>query len=201
MLAEYLRTGYFKVLRSDRKVAANVHFMCASSKNLAQLVDKKLFSSSLYNQLSTMTLSLPALLTLPEEEITLLAEQYAEQAVKSKALTPLFDLTDKDKHYLLEQRPVSLHALKELVLELVQQKGQHTKGSTHNIFDPAYGITDPKVVAAIRLGKHALKDPQSLSILWQTFKSQSKIATLLGVNRSSVNRRCREYNLIEDNEI
>ncbi len=201
LLAEYLRTGYFKILRSDRKIAAHVHFMCATPKNLTVLVDKKLFSSALYNQLSTMTLSLPTLLTLPEEEITLLAEQYAQQAVKSKALTPLFDLTDKDKNYLLEQRPISLHALKELVLELVQNKGQQTKALTNDLFDPAYGITDPKVVAAIRLGKHALKDQQSLFILWQTFKSQTKIATLLGVNRSSVNRRCREYNLIEDEEI
>lgn len=201
LLAEYLRTGYFKILRSDRKVAAHVHFMCASPKNLSQLVDKKLFSNALYNQLSTMTLSLPTLLTLPEEEITLLAEQYAQQAVKSKALTPLFDLTDKDKNYLLEQRPISLHALKELVLELVQNKGQQTKASTNDLFDPAYGVTDPKVVAAIRLGKHALKDQQSLFVLWQTFKSQTKIATLLGVNRSSVNRRCREYNLIEDEEL
>jgi transcriptional regulator with GAF, ATPase, and Fis domain len=200
LLAEYLRTGHFKVLRSDRKITAQVHFMCSSSKNLAQLVDKKQFSAALYNQLAPMTLSLPALLTLPEDEITLLAEQYAQQAIKSKALTPLFDLTDKDKHYLLEQRPVSLHALKELVLEIVQHKGQHTKAATNDLFDPAYGVTDPKVVAAIRLGKHALKDQQSLCILWQTFKSQTKIATLLGVNRSSVNRRCREYNLIEDEE-
>ena len=29
-----------------------------------------------------------------------------------------------------------------------------------------------------------------MTCLWNKFKNQNKIATLLGVNRSSVNRRC-----------
>ena len=53
----------------------------------------------------------------------------------------------------------------------------------------------PDIAQAVRLGKKALQDPQSMAILWNKFRNQNKIATLLGVNRSSVNRRCQEYNL------
>ncbi|MDR3550270.1 MAG: hypothetical protein P4L31_02570 [Candidatus Babeliales bacterium] len=57
-------------------------------------------------------------------------------------------------------------------------------------------ITDPQLIAASRLGKHALRDPQIMGLLWSKFNNQNKIATFLGVNRSSVNRRCKEYNLL-----
>jgi transcriptional regulator with PAS, ATPase and Fis domain len=62
-------------------------------------------------------------------------------------------------------------------------------------FDPAYNITDPELVQAARLGKKALKDPKTMALLWRKFQNQNKIATFLGVNRSSVNRRCKEYKL------
>jgi len=35
-------------------------------------------------------------------------------------------------------------------------------------------------------------------MLWNKFNNQNKIAAFLGVNRSSVNRRCREYNLLQE---
>ncbi len=41
-----------------------------------------------------------------------------------------------------------------------------------------------------------IRTPQSMAILWNKFRNQNKIAALLGVNRSSVNRRCQEYNLV-----
>ena len=75
------------------------------------------------------------------------------------------------------------------------------KSQKHSIydearFDPAYNITDPEIIEAARLGKHALRDPKIMTMLWSKFKNQNKIASLLGVNRSSVNRRCKEYNLL-----
>ena len=63
-------------------------------------------------------------------------------------------------------------------------------------FDPAYHVTDPNLVEAARLGKHALRDKKVMIFLWNKLKNQSKIASFLGVNRSSVNRRCKDYDLI-----
>jgi DNA-binding protein Fis len=56
-------------------------------------------------------------------------------------------------------------------------------------------VTDPELIEAARLGKHALRDPKIMGQLWATFKNQNQIATFLNVNRSSINRRCKEYNL------
>ncbi len=76
----------------------------------------------------------------------------------------------------------------------MQKSTRHKIHETTN-FDPAYNVAEPEIAQAVRLGKKALKDPQIMAMLWKKFKNQNKIATLLGVNRSSVNRRCQEYDL------
>ena len=72
------------------------------------------------------------------------------------------------------------------------RSSQHPEGGL--VF--AYHVSDPKLVEAARLGKYALKDPKLLNLLWNKFQSQNKIALFLGVNRSSVHRRCKEYGII-----
>ena len=62
--------------------------------------------------------------------------------------------------------------------------------------DPAYHISDFDLVEAARLGKHALKDPKMVAMLMRKFdNNQSKVAMFLGVNRSTVSRRCAEYGM------
>ena len=85
-------------------------------------------------------------------------------------------------------------------IEFDSVHGCHKKSKESNvdstiIFDPAYAVSDPELTHASRLGKQALKDQKIMAMLWHKFKSQSKIASLLGVNRSSVNRRCKDYSL------
>jgi DNA-binding NtrC family response regulator len=65
-------------------------------------------------------------------------------------------------------------------------------------FHPAYQkeVSNPELLRAAQMGKRALKDRHIMTLLWETFKNQNKIATFLGVNRSSVSRRCRDFELI-----
>lgn len=62
----------------------------------------------------------------------------------------------------------------------------------HKIIDSSC----PELQLAAQLGKHALKDVQLMKKLWDKLGSQTKIAELLGVNRSSVSRRCKDYHLL-----
>ena len=138
---------------------------------------------------------MPSLHELSEPEITALAQGFADQIVTEDTYKNLLSLTDKDTSKLYEERPLSLREFKDRVHQLLVQKSSKHNISDVTKFDPAYNVSDPDIAHAVRLGKKALKDPHIMSVLWHKFKSQSKIATLLGVNRSSVNRRCQEYNL------
>lgn len=195
-LAEFIRYGYFHVFKSDQKIASSVRVICSTNQNLATLTQADKFSKALFNELKQTTLSMPSLITLPEDELNALAEGFTEQAIRSQqAFKNLLELTDKEKDKLIHARPVSLQEFKTKVQNLLLNKSKKNHISQEVQFDPAYNVSDPELVQAARLGKKALKDPKIMALLWYKFGSQNKIASFLGVNRSSVNRRCKEYNL------
>jgi transcriptional regulator of aromatic amino acid metabolism len=194
-LAEFITFGFFHKLKSDSKIFSNVRIICSSTKNLSSLVSEDKFSKVLFNELEETSLAMPSLHELSEGEVNTLAQGFAEQIITTQTYKNLLSLTDKDKTKLFNERPLSLHEFRERVHSMLAQKSSKHKISEVTEFDPAYNVTDPEIAHAVRLGKKALKDPQIMAILWNKFKNQNKIATLLGVNRSSVNRRCQEYNL------
>ena len=154
------------------------------------------FSEGLYNELGKTTLSMPSLLELPDKELDELADGFTQQAIKTKDLKDFLILTEKEKNKFIQTRPVSLFECKEKIHAALVNKSKKNDVFEETEFDPAYHISDPELVQAARLGKHALRDQKIMRLLWDKFKSQSKIAQFLGVNRSSVNRRCKEFNLI-----
>ena len=194
-LAEFISFGFFHKLKSDHKVFSNVRIICSTRKNLLQLVNEDAFSKELYNELEQTSLVMPSLHDLSEKEVTALAQGFADQIITEDTYKNLLSLTDKDKAKLYDERPLSLHEFKERVHQILVQKSNKHKISDVIKFDVAYNVSDPDIAQAVRMGKKALKDPHVMAILWHKFQNQSKIATLLGVNRSSVNRRCQEYNL------
>jgi len=195
-LAEFLRYGIYRTFKSDQKHASNVRIICSTNQNLQEMVQEGTFSKELFGELNKTTLVMPSLITLSEDELKNLAAGFSEQAIKTDTFKNFLELTDKEKSRIAHARPASLQELKNRVQQLLTKKSQKSEVHEETQFDPAYSISDPELIEAARLGKHALKDRKIMALLWNKFKNQNKIATLLGVNRSSVNRRCKEYNLI-----
>lgn len=191
-LAEYLIYGIFRTFKSERKTASNVRIICSTNKNLSLLVQEGTFSAQLFNQLKKHTLSMPSLLSVTDEEIQELASGYTEQVVKADDFKSLLALTDREKHKIATVRPISLQELKSKIQHMVQLKSQKNNVQQEVELNPTFEISDPELAQAARLGKHALRDEKMMSLLWNKFKSQSKIASFLGVNRSSVNRRYKK---------
>jgi hypothetical protein len=82
--------------------------------------------------------------------------------------------------------------------ELVEVSGRAQR-ELNAVFIPdlsSVALAKEELVAAARLGKKALQDERVMVMLWNKFQNQNKISVFLGVNRSSVNRRCKEYNLL-----
>lgn len=194
-LAEFISHGYFHMYRSEQKITSKVRIICSTNKNLQTLVQEGKFSKTLFTELKKTTITMPSLLTLSHKEINTLADGLAEQALATQDLKNLLELTEKEKHKLTSNRPVSLQEFKEKIEQLLINKSKKNEIYQETHFDPAYHVSDPDLVQAARLGKKALKDPKLMEMLWHKFKNQNKIANLLGVNRSSINRRLQAYNL------
>lgn len=194
-LAEFIRYNYYHIFKSDQKRMSNVRIICSSTQNLQILVQSGKFSKDLFNELSKTSISMPILSNLPVKELNQLVDGYAQQAIKTDTFKNLLELTDREKDKLINTRPASLQEFKAKIQSILINKSKKNHILEEAQFDPAYKITDPELMHAARLGKKALKDQKIMTLLWQKFSNQNKIATFLGVNRSSVNRRCKEYNL------
>jgi transcriptional regulator with GAF, ATPase, and Fis domain len=194
-LSELIRYGFYRRLKSEQRNPSTVRVICSTNQDLQTLVREQKFSAALFNELSRTSLAMPSLITLPENELVQLADGLTEQAIKTDDLKNFLELTDKEKLKLTNSRPSSLHELKNKVQILLVAKSKKNNIYNETEFDPAYEVSDPDLIEASRLGKQALKDRKVFTMLWRKFENQSKIATFLGVNRSSVNRRCKEYNL------
>ncbi len=194
-LAEFIRQGFFRIFKSEQRVASNVHIIVSSNQNIATLTQEGKFSSELLAELRHTTLCMPSLTTLSKQEIYTLAQGYSEQAIKNQTLKNLLELTHREKEQFATERPSSLYELKNKINHLLIRKSKQNNIEKEAELCSASEISDPQLMEAARLGKRALKDEKIMTLLWQKFKSQNKIATLLGVNRSSVNRRCKEYGL------
>jgi transcriptional regulator with GAF, ATPase, and Fis domain len=196
-LAEFISYGMYRMYKSEQKVASSVRIICSTNQDLQALTQEGKFSKNLFNELKKTSLAMPSLMTLSDNELSDLAEGFTEQALKeSNTFKNLLELNDREKLKIAHQRPVSLQELKTKVQQVLVQKSKKNEIYQETQFDPAYEITDPELVQAARLGKHALRDPKIMGLLWKKFENQNKIATFLGVNRSSVNRRCKEYNIL-----
>ena len=195
-LASFIKTGFYNQFKSDHKIISNVRIICSTNQNLALLAQEGKFSKALFQELRSTIITMPALLTLPEDELHSLTDGFTQQALISDALQHVLALTDKEKNQFSHDRPVSLQELKSRVQNILIKKSKKNQIYQEVSFNPAYDITDPDLIEAARFGKKALQEPRIMTLLWNKFKNQNKIAFFLGVNRSSVNRRCKEYNLL-----
>ncbi|MFZ5954348.1 MAG: sigma 54-interacting transcriptional regulator [Candidatus Dependentiae bacterium] len=194
-LAEFIKYGYYRPYKANQKIFSDVRIICSSSVHISRLVQEGKFSQALFDELKKTSLTMPSLLALSEVELGEIVHGYAEQAIKTQDFKNLLEITEKDVSKLLNIRPTSLQEFKIKVQQLLVQKSKKNNITQEIEFDRGYQLTDPDLVQAARLGKYALRDPQIMKMLWNKFRNQNKIAAFLGVNRSSVNRRCKEHNL------
>lgn len=194
-LAEYLKYGIFRIFKSDQKISSSVRIICSSNQNLQARVHEGSFSGALFNELKKTSISMPSLLTLPQNELDTLADGFSHIALQQQPLGNLFELTDREKTKIALARPISLQELKTKIQQLLIVKSKKNDIEHEPQFHAAYETTSPELIQAARLGKHALRDQRIMVMLWDKFKNQNKIASFLGVNRSSVNRRCKEFSL------
>lgn len=195
-LAEFIRYGVFTIYKSEQRVSSDVRIIFSVSQNPLTLIEQNKLSVALYKEVATTTLAMPSLLTMEEHELQDLIDGFAHQAVESSNFSNLLQISKKDKELLIDRRPASLQEFKTKIQQLLTQKSKDYQIYHETHFDPEFNITNPELLKAANLGKHALKDAQMMSMLWGQFQCQNRIAQFLGVNRSSVQRRCKEYNLL-----
>lgn len=197
MLAEYIKYGYYRIYKSDQRIASSVRILCSSRQNLAQSVQENKFSKALFHELNQAYLRMPSLAELTSEEYQALIESFSEQTLTTSCIKDLLKFTDSEIKKLSNDKPLSLKELKLKIELMLKKKSEHKDMSLKNMhFDVVQGFEEPEFSQAAQLGKKALKDPKILEMLIKRFKSQTKVAEFLGVDRSAVYKRLKRFDLL-----
>ena len=169
--------------------------VCASTDSWQKVVGSGTLIKPLMHELECCVRT-NMIQSLSDKDLLVLVESIIEQFLSEQAFKNLLELTEREKMKIIQPGPESVDELRNKVLQALVQKSKRNLIYSETEFGQALNVDDPELVQAARMGKNALKEPDVMALLWKKFdKNQYKIARFLGVNRSSIFRRCKEYDL------
>ncbi|KKP35580.1 MAG: Two component, sigma54 specific, transcriptional regulator, Fis family [candidate division TM6 bacterium GW2011_GWF2_32_72] len=196
-LAEFIKYGFFHIFKDEHKIFSDVRIICSSNQNLEKLTQERLFSAKLFKELHQTTLIMPKIAALKTLDLNQLIEGFSNQNITQNALKNLLELSDQEKEKLIKEKPIiSLQELKKRTHQMLAEKSKKNNLTPLKTYwTTTENSNDPIIEKASKLGKRALKDEKLMKELWTKLPNQNKIAELIGVNRSSVSRRFKQYEL------
>ncbi len=196
-LLRFLNDGTFRRVGEDHEVHVDVRVICATQKNLVELVQKGMFREDLYYRLNVLTLNLPPLRDCPQDIMPLtelfVARFADEQGVPRPKLAA--DLNTVLTRYAW---PGNVRQLKNAIYRaLTQLDGYELR--PQDILLPDYDA------ATVAVGEDAMEgsldeitsrfERSVLTQLYRNYPSTRKLAKRLGVSHTAIANKLREYGL------
>ncbi|EHD21191.1 MULTISPECIES: transcriptional regulator TyrR [Brenneria] len=195
-LLRFLNDGTFRRVGEDHEMHVDVRVICATKKNLLEMVQRGEFREDLYYRLNVLTLTLPPLRERPADIMPLtelfVARFSDEQGIARPRLAA-------DLHQFLPQYgwPGNIRQLKNAIYRaLTQLEGYELR--MQDIELPAFSVEIPH---SEELLEGSLDDISKrfersvLTRLYQTYPSTRKLAKRLGVSHTAIANKLREYGL------
>ncbi|WP_242388186.1 transcriptional regulator TyrR [Kosakonia cowanii] len=196
-LLRFLNDGTFRRVGEDHEVHVDVRVICATQRNLVELVQKGLFREDLYYRLNVLTLNLPPLRDRPQDIVPLtelfVARFADEQGLPRPKLA--HDLTQLLSRY---NWPGNVRQLKNAIYRaLTQLEGYELRAQDIQL--PDYDA------ATVPVGDDAMEgsldditsrfERSVLIQLYRNYPSTRKLAKRLGVSHTAIANKLREYGL------
>jgi len=196
-LLRFLNDGTFRRVGEDHEVHVDVRVICATQKNLVELVQKGLFREDLYYRLNVLTLNLPPLRDRPQD-IMPLTELFVARFADEQGIARPKLAADLNTVLTRYGWPGNVRQLKNAVYRaLTQLEGYELR--PQDILLPDYDTT------TVAVGEDAMEgsldeitsrfERSVLTQLYRSFPSTRKLAKRLGVSHTAIANKLREYGL------
>ncbi|KEA53653.1 transcriptional regulator [Mangrovibacter sp. MFB070] len=196
-LLRFLNDGTFRRVGDEHEVHVDVRVICATQKNLVELVQKGAFREDLYYRLNVLTLNLPPLRDCPQDIMPLtelfVARFADEQGVPRPKLSS--ELNSVLSRY---SWPGNVRQLKNAIYRaLTQLEGYELRSQD---------VLLPDVDASVMpVGDDVMEgsldditrrfERAVLTQLYRNYPSTRKLARRLGVSHTAIANKLREYGL------
>jgi transcriptional regulator of aroF, aroG, tyrA and aromatic amino acid transport len=195
-LLRFLNDGTFRRVGEDQEMHVNVRVICATQKNLLEMVHKGQFREDLYYRLNVLTLNLPPLRERPEDIIPLtklfIANFCDEQDVAHPKLAT--DLLTVLTQYAW---PGNVRQLKNVLYRaMAQLDGTSLRANDIDLPDFSLSLPVSEEILDGSLDDISKRFERSvLTRLYRTYPSTRKLAKRLGVSHTAIANKLREYGL------
>ena len=191
-LLRVLQDHTFESLGDSRPKQVDTRIICATNRNLPQMVQQGEFREDLFYRINLITVQMPALRER-REDIPLLVEYFARQRARQNGLEPV-EISAEAMEYLSRlPYPGNVRELKNFVERtiLVSQQPHLTEVDFKNQYveiAAKTGVHDTSVHSLEEIEKQMI-----LRALELYGGNLSKVATALGLSRQAVYRRLEKY--------
>lgn len=191
-LLRVLQDHTFESLGDSRPKQVDTRIICATNRNLPQMVQQGEFREDLFYRINLITVQMPALRER-REDIPLLVEYFAKQQARQNGLEPV-EISAEAMEYLSRlPYPGNVRELKNFVERtiLVSQQPHLTEVDFKNQYveiAAKTGVHDTSVHSLEEIEKQMI-----LRALELYGGNLSKVATALGLSRQAVYRRLEKY--------
>lgn len=195
-LLRFLNDGTFRRVGEEHEVKVDVRVMCATQKNLVELVQRGEFREDLYYRLNVLTVTLPPLRER-QADVMPLTELFVARLSDEQGM-PRPKLSSQLVNYLTHYGwPGNVRQLKNAIYRaLTQLEGNELRPQD---------VILPDFDAEVTLGEEALNgslddiskrfERSVLTRLYRTYPSTRKLAKRLGVSHTAIANKLREYGL------
>lgn len=196
-LLRFLNDGTFRRVGEDSEVRVDVRIICATQKNLVELVQKGEFREDLFYRLNVLTLHLPALHDRPQDIMPLADLFVTRFAHEQGVIRPKFasDLSTSLTRY---PWPGNVRQLKNALYRALTQLDRYEL-RPQDILLPDFDA------ATLAVGEEAMEgsldeitrrfERSVLTQLYRSYPSTRKLARRLGVSHTAIANKLREYGL------
>ncbi|MCS3408581.1 transcriptional regulator TyrR [Serratia sp. AKBS12] len=205
-LLRFLNDGTFRRVGEDHEVHVDVRVICATQKNLIELVQRGEFREDLYYRLNVLTITIPPLRERPQD-IMPLTELFVARFADEQGVARPKLASDLGAFLSKYGWPGNVRQLKNAIYRALTQ----TEGFELRPQD----IVLPEFEVEMTLGDEVLDgslddiskrfERSVLTRLYRTYPSTRKLAKRLGVSHTAIANKLREYGLssrkpVEDGE-
>lgn len=195
-LLRFLNDGTFRRVGEEHEVHVDVRVICATQKNLMELVQRGEFREDLFYRLNVLTLNLPPLRDRPQDILPLTEMFVARFADEQGVSRP--KLSSQLNAFLTRYTwPGNVRQLKNaLYRALTQLDGYELR--PQDIVLPEYAMEMPLGDDAIEGSLDEITSRFERSVLtrlYLSYPSTRKLAKRLGVSHTAIANKLREYGL------
>lgn len=195
-LLRFLNDGTFRRVGEEHEVHVDVRVICATQKNLTELVQRGEFREDLYYRLNVLTISIPPLRERPQD-IMPLTELFVARFADEQGVARPKLASDLGSFLSKYGWPGNVRQLKNAIYRALTQ----TEGYELRPQD----IVLPEFEVEMSLGDEVLDgslddiskrfERSVLTRLYRTYPSTRKLAKRLGVSHTAIANKLREYGL------